>query len=174
MKKFLFSLCFLFFFNITSVYSNIVYLDVQFIIDNSDIGKEYKKKITVIQNKVKIDLENKQKKIKQSDSDLNNQKNIIKDDELKKKIAELNELIKSFQIYKANMQKKILKEKTKYSSEILKIINPILTNYVNQNNIKLVIDKKNVLVGIKTLDITNTILDILNKHTNEKNLINEN
>ena len=56
----------------------------------------------------------------------------------------------------------------------MKIINPILTNYVNQNNIKLVIDKKNVLVGIKTLDITNTILDILNKHTNEKNLINEN
>ncbi len=174
MKKFLFSFCILFFFNITTVYSNIVYLDVQFIIDNSDIGKKYKKKITVLQNKLKIDLDNRQKKIKQSDTDLNNQKNILKDDELKKKIAELNELIKSFQIYKADVQKKILSEKAKYSSEILRIINPLLTDYVDQNNIKLVIEKKNVLVGIKTLDITNTILVILNKHTKEKNLINEN
>ena len=72
------------------------------------------------------------------------------------------------------MQKKILSEKAKYSSEILRIINPLLTDYVDQNNIKLVIEKKNVLVGIKTLDITNTILVILNKHTKEKNLINEN
>ena len=56
----------------------------------------------------------------------------------------------------------------------MRIINPLLTDYVDQNNIKLVIEKKNVLVGIKTLDITNTILVILNKHTKEKNLINEN
>ena len=45
-------------------------------------------------------------------------------------------------------------KKKKYTSKILKILNPLLTNYVEKNNINLVIEKKNILVGIKTLDIT--------------------
>ena len=61
-------------------------------------------------------------------------------------------------------------KKKKYSDEILKILNPILTSYVEKNNIKIVIEKKNVLVGIKTLDITTDMLKILNEKT--RNQIN--
>ena len=61
-------------------------------------------------------------------------------------------------------------KKKKLSSEILKILNPILTKYVDEKNIQIVIEKKNVLVGIKTLDITSNILNIFNEET--KNLIN--
>ena len=57
-----------------------------------------------------------------------------------------------------------------YSDEILKKLNPILTSYVEKNNIKIVIEKKDVLVGIKTLDITKDVLKILNEKT--KNQIN--
>ena len=53
-------------------------------------------------------------------------------------------------------------------------MNPLLTKYVEKNNILLVLEKKNILVGIKTLDITNDILKILNQETKTKNLINEN
>ena len=53
---------------------------------------------------------------------------------------------------------------------ILKLLNPILTKYVDENNIKIVIEKKNILVGIKTLDITENILKIFNEET--KNLTN--
>ena len=63
------------------------------------------------------------------------------------------------------MQNKIKNEKS-YSSEILKILNPLLTNYVENNNINLVVEK-NILVGIKTLDITDNILSILNNKTKE-------
>ena len=56
----------------------------------------------------------------------------------------------------------------------MRILNPLLTNYVENNNIHLVVDKKNILVGIKSLDITNILLDILNKETKERKLINEN
>ena len=50
----------------------------------------------------------------------------------------------------------------------------MITKYVEENKIKLVIDKKNILVGIRTLDITNNILELLNNHTEDKNLLNEN
>ena len=49
-----------------------------------------------------------------------------------------------------------------------------MTSYVEKNKINLVIEKKNVLVGIKTLDITNQIMILLNEETIKKNLVNEN
>ena len=60
-----------------------------------------------------------------------------------------------------------------YSKKILKVLNPILTGYVENKKISILIEKKNVLVGVKTLDITNDILVILNQETVKKNLINE-
>ena len=65
-------------------------------------------------------------------------------------------------------------KKKNYSAQILKILNPLLTQYVDNNNITLVIEKKNVLVGIKTLDITKNILKILNDEVEKNKLINEN
>ena len=56
---------------------------------------------------------------------------------------------------------KIKIDKTK---EILKILNPIITEYVDLNSISLVIPKKNIIVGKKNLDITNQIIKILNNN----------
>ena len=45
---------------------------------------------------------------------------------------------------------------------------------MQNNKISILIEKKNVLVGVKTLDITKNILLILDQETEKKNLINEN
>ena len=65
-------------------------------------------------------------------------------------------------------------QKKNYSNKILQTLNPILTNYVEENNISLVVEKKNILVGVKTLDITNQILLIFNEEIKKNKLINEN
>ena len=173
MKKYL--IFFFLFFNLNTSYAdnNIVYLDVQFIINNSEIGKIYKSKIKTLQDKIKLDIEKKQTIIKNKEIDLNNKKNILKKDKFDKKIKEIKELVNNYQKFKSDMQNKIKNEKKSYSSEILKILNPLLTNYVENNNINLVVEKKNILVGIKTLDITDNILSILNNKTKELK-INEN
>ena len=142
MKKYL--IFFFLFFNLNTSYAdnNIVYLDVQFIINNSEIGKIYKSKIKTLQDKIKLDIEKKQTIIKNKEIDLNNQKNILKKDEFDKKIKEIKELVNNYQKFKSDMKNKIKNEKKSYSSEILKILNPLLTNYVENNNINLVVEKK--------------------------------
>ena len=45
----------------------------------------------------------------------------------------------------------------------MKNINPLLTSYAEDNNITLILEKKNILVGVKALDVTNDILNLLNK-----------
>ena len=56
MNKNIFFFIVFFFFTISNVTANIVYLDIQFIIDNSELGKFYKKKILQLQDKTKQDL----------------------------------------------------------------------------------------------------------------------
>ena len=53
---------------------NLAYLDVQYIIDNSNLGKFYKSEIKKIQDSYKSDITTKEKEIKNKESELNNQK----------------------------------------------------------------------------------------------------
>ena len=172
MKKILFIFLIFFFTNKVFSETNINYLDVQFIIDNSNLGKLYKSEIKKIQDKNKTTIINKEQLIKKKETEFNNQKNILNQDEIKKKLNEINLLINEYQSLRKKFNSTIIAEKKKYSLEILKILNPLLTEYVEKNNIEVVIEKKNVLVGIKNLDITNDILLLFNDKT--KNLIKSN
>jgi len=174
MKKIIFFLLILFSCNSSFGNNNIAYIDVQFIIDNSEIGKFYGKKIKLIQNNNNASLKEKEKLIKEKELELNNQKNILKKDEIDKKLKELNEMLKNYQEDRKQIVLNFSNEKKNYSKKVLKILNPILTEYVDKNNIFLVIEKKNILVGKKNLDITVKILNILNEKTKNSNFINEN
>ena len=174
MKKIITFLLFFFYINPVLADKNIVYLDIQYIIDNSNLGKFYKTKIKIKQDNNNEILQSEQKKLKEKEQEINNQKNILKKEELNKQFVEFNNLVVKYKELRKELNNSIVKEKKNYSAEILRILNPLLTNYVENNNINLVVDKKNILVGIKSLDITTTLLDTLNKETKERKLINEN
>ena len=174
MKKIITFLLFFFYINPVLADKNIVYLDIQYIIDNSNLGKFYKTKIKIKQDNNNEILQSEQKKLKEKEQEINNQKNILKKEELNKQFVEFNNLVVKYKELRKELNNSIVKEKKNYSTEILRILNPLLTNYVENNNIHLVVDKKNILVGIKSLDITTTLLDTLNKETKERKLINEN
>ncbi len=116
----------------------------------------------------------KQKNLKKKEDEINNQKNVITKDKLEEKIGELKLLVNDYQLSRNNLNNEISLKKKEYTSNILKLMNPILTNYVEKNNIYLVLKKKDILVGIKSLDITKQILDKLDSETKNKKLINEN
>ena len=45
--------------------------------------------------------------------------------------------------------------------EIVKILSPILAEYSKENNISIIMDKKNIIVGKTELNITKKILALL-------------
>ena len=53
---------------------------------------------------------------------------------------------------------------------LLKKIGPILDAYIKENNISLVMDKKNMLGGRPDIDITEVIIEKLNKELPSLNL----
>ena len=168
MKNIFFIIFFVFFTNSTFA-KNIVYLDIQFLIDNSNLGIKYKEEILAIQTKINSDLKIKQTSIKEKEIELNNQKNVLKKEEFNKKLKNLDKMIIEYRKFNKEQIKIIENKKKLYSDEILKIINPILTEYVEKKKIDIVIEKKNVIVGIKTLEITKDILKKLNEKTTNNN-----
>ena len=107
-------------------------------------------------------------KIKEKENEINKQKNIMSKNEIDKRIADLNKLVKEYKSKRNENFKEVLEKKKNYTSKILKILNPLLTRYVEKNNINLFIEKKNILLGIKTLDITNDLMKIINEEVKQK------
>ena len=56
------------------------------------------------------------------------------------------------------------KKKIKYNQKLLVSIQQILGSYSKSNNITLLLQKKNIVMGSNDIDITNDILKILNKN----------
>ena len=61
------------------------------------------------------------------------------------------------------MLETVAKDRAKARNILLKNLNPIVKDYMNENKIRMVIDKKNLLLADEQLDITNQIMSLLNK-----------
>ena len=173
MRKIFLLLFFFFNSNLVHAETKVAYLDVQFIMDNSKLGLKYKEEIIKYQNQISSTIKKIEDDLKKKENEIKDQKNVLNEDQIKIKINELNELLKNYQIQRKKFNDDLSNKKSLYSNKILKVLNPILTSYVENKKISILIEKKNVLVGVKTLDITNDILVILNQETVKKNLINE-
>jgi Skp family chaperone for outer membrane proteins len=159
-------LVFLFIFTINnSSYSEekIVYLDINFILNNSVKGKSLLNNLDILKKKNNEILKSDEKLLILEDDDIKKKKNILTKEELNIKIKNLNEKAVIFNKKKKKIILKFNKKKENEINKFLKLLNPIIRNYVEKNSISLVLDKKNILIGKKNYDITSKVLDIVNK-----------
>ena len=142
--------------------AEIAYLDMGLLLKKSEVGKSLNEKITLLKNKHITKFKKIESKLISKEKSLLAQKNILDQNEFEKKLDLLSEEIKKYRSDKKVSENKLNKIKMDDTKEILKILNPIITNYVDKNSISIVIPKKNIIVGKKKLDITNEIINILN------------
>ena len=170
MKKIIF-VFFILLFNIT--YSNAdtaFYIDFKYILNKSDAGKK-------AQNFLKSKLENglknlsaKEKKIQEEEKKIIQQKKVISPEEYKKKVTELRKKVSSLQKERNSLLEQVSKQRNNARNELLKNLNPILKDYMKEKKIRIVLDKKSILLGDENLDITEDIMSVLNKKLKSINL----
>ena len=68
------------------------------------------------------------------------------------------------------MLQSVSKSRTKARNQLLDKLNPIMKNYMKEKDIRMVIDKKDVLLADDKLDITKDIISLLNKELKSLNL----
>ena len=78
--------------------------------------------------------------------------------------------VSALQNERNKLLEKIAKDRSKARNELLKNLNPIIENYMQEKKIRLVVDKKNIILADEKLDITKEIMKSLNDKLKSINL----
>ena len=170
MKKFILAIIFIIFSTQLSLTDTVYVLDVSKVLNISKAGKEAQEFL-----KKKIESDNKkfqslEKKLLDKEKNIISKKNVLSNDEYKKQIESLRKEVSKLQSDKKNSLNYIARARAKARSDLIKTLNPILQEYMKSNNIRTVIDKKNVILADTKLEITSPIIWELNKKLKSLNL----
>tara|TARA_B100000963_G_C22483422_1_gene605763 strand:+ start:415 stop:936 length:522 start_codon:yes stop_codon:yes gene_type:complete len=165
MKKLKFLIIFLF---LISPHSSSIadiphYLDFKYILNSSDAGKKAQDNLkNSLENGLK-DLSKKEKKLVDEEKKIIGQKKVISQEEYKKKVSDLRKKVSNLQKERNALLESVAKNRAKAKEILLKNLNPIVKNYMIEKKIRMVVDKKNLLLADDKLDITKDIMNLLNQ-----------
>ena len=155
-----------FFFNFTVAYTNenVRYINVDEILNNSNLGKVIINKLKK-QNEANIDkIKTIENEIKKENEELTKLRNIITEEEFNKKLVILKKKIDDFNILKNKLSNELNEFKKKEIKLFFEKINPIIEKYMEQNSIALILDKKNIFVARSDYDMTKELLNLINNN----------
>ena len=142
---------------------NIGFINVDYLIQNSNIGKKLLENINTKDKKNLDNLKKKNKILQELESSIKAKKNIISNEaynnevnNFKKKFQEFskekNQIVEEFNEYKKNEFETIFEK-----------ITPIINSYMEENSVTILLDSKNVFIGSKKSNLTEDILNRINK-----------
>ena len=166
--KFILSLIkisFIYFILTINAYSNekIVYVDMNSLINNSKAGASINNQMKKILDKNNSEYQSLEKKLRQEEKDLLNKKNVLDPNKYKDEVNIFKNKINKLKIERNKEIEDIQKRNVKAKNELVSIVTEILAKYSTENQIKLVLNKESIILGIKTIDITNEVLTLLDK-----------
>tara|TARA_B110000211_G_C13789454_1_gene425535 strand:+ start:145 stop:660 length:516 start_codon:yes stop_codon:yes gene_type:complete len=146
------------------------FLDFKLILNKSDAGKKAQ---NFLKNKLEKgikSLKEKENQIQEEEKKIIQQKKIISAEEYKNKVTALRKKVSSLQKERTTLLDSVAKQRLKARTELLKNLNPIIQEYMKEKKIRMVIDKKSLLLADEKLNITNAILNLLNNKLKSINL----
>ena len=145
----------------------IAFVDIDRLVSVSKPGSSIFNQLKDIDNKNLNLLKKKEIKLKEKEKKLISQKNIISETDFKNKISELKSEISNYNQNRKKIIEKFNKLKVESTNNFLKLLNPILAKYLIENEISIILQKKDLIIGKTELDITDEIIKIVNKEIKE-------
>ena len=148
----------------------IAYMDMKFVLNNSKAGKGAQ---DFLQKSFKQNQEKYRKEgesLRNEEKDLLKQKAELTKEEYQKKTDILRKKVIDYQSQRRASLDKITNQRATARNSLLKELDPIINEYIKENNISLIIDKKNIIKGSDELNITDLIIEKLNKELPSLNI----
>ena len=142
---------------------NIAYVNLDYLIKNSNVGKNVLEKIKNLDQDNIKKLELKNNELKKIELELQSKQNIISEQAFNEEVKKLQDKINLFNEEKKQMVKKFTDFKNNELQNVFKSITPIIKNYMEQNSINIILNSKDVVMADTNLDITKIILNEINK-----------
>ena len=169
MKKIFYNILFFFFITISQSFSEIVYIDINKILNESTAGKKALGELEENINERNEFFSSTEKKLINEEKKIMTQKNILSEEDFNKKLLDLSNKVKNYNLNKNKKIKELNDKKISYRNKFIELLNPIIAKYASDNNIDIVIRKEHMIVGKTELDISEPILSIVNKEIKKIN-----
>ena len=163
LKKFL--IIFFIFFISTNLSNSkeTAFVDIDYIVANSNIGKKVLESINKLDKKNVENLKKKNKSLQELEINIKNKKNVVSEDVFNKEVVSFQKKVQEFKVEKNEIVKNFNDFKRKELENIFKKISPIINDYMEENSISILLDSKNIFMGSKKSNLTEDILDRINK-----------
>ena len=145
----------------------IVFVDMDKVVTISDAGTSVLKQLKNISDKNLSSLNSQEKNLKEREAKLISQKNIISELEFQNNVQDLQKEIDEYSKKRNKLISDFSKLKTDNTKKLLNLINPILIKYSTDNNISLILQKKDLIIGKIELDKTDDVIKIINNKIKE-------
>ena len=165
--KFFFAKIFFIFFivGVSNANENIKFININYIVNNSEAGKALNKIIENKSKKITSELNEMGKKIENKKDKIISQKNILKKEEYEKLLKSYDEEVKKFNNIRKKRNEDFNKFRINSQKKILETLNPIITAFLKNESVQILLQKEQIIFGDNKLDITEEILKIFNdKH----------
>ena len=163
MKK-IYLLIILFLFSFSSSFAdNSYFIDFRKVLNNSKAGAQAQKELKDKMQRETIKFSKQEENIKNEEKKIILEKKVITNEVFKEKVNTLRQQVAKLQEDKKKSFTSIAKSRDNAKKTLLKKVNPIIKKYMEENNIRIILDKKSVVMGDSTLEITDQIITILNK-----------
>ena len=142
----------------------IYFVDIDYILLNSIAGKKISIHIQNENKKINSELKEYNDTINKKKGELINQKNVLSKDEFNKKYLSLEEEIKKLNdiIKKKNLDLNGYKKNSR--NEFLKKLEIVLYEYAKDKSIQMILQKRNILLAKKELDVTKDVIELFDKN----------
>ena len=140
-----------------------VFLDIDFVLNNSNYGKSIYSKLDELNKKNFDNLVKMEKELEQKKKSIDVSKNISTKENLDQQISLFNQDVKNFRSEKSKILKNFELKKKKEIDNFLVKVNPIVQDYMKANSISIVLPKNQIFMGNVEMDITNDIMELVNK-----------
>ena len=152
----------------SNIYANeISFINLNKIMNDSIVGQYINNKIKIEKNKILEEFKNTEKTLKDNENKILSQKNLLKIEEYNKKVANLKNDVANYNSQRKKILSQFKIKQNKASQEVISQINIILTEYMKDKSISLIIRKKDIIVAKTELDITDEIIVLLDKKIKE-------
>ena len=148
----------------TKVYStDIVVIDINYLINNSKQFLEISKKIQTSQEEYKSKFKNLEQNLYKIKEELEDLKLILNDDEFNLKKNQYYNEVQNFENDVDNFNNHYEKEIIKIKNIIFSKISELIQNYAAENQIDLILDKNQYLISAEKINISEIIFIELNE-----------
>ena len=153
--------------NFATANISIVFVDMNKIMTKSKPGISILKQLNEKNKKILKNFNNDEKNLKDKETKLVAQKNILSEKEFQSNINKLKLKINEYNKNRKNLINGFNKLKTDNTNKFLTMINLILIKYSEEKSISMIFPKKNLVIGKSELDITDEIIKIVNNEIKE-------